>query len=243
MRYGDGLDGDDFRRPRGEQHELIGEKNRLARIMRDEDRGRGPRLPYLEEETAQPVGGALVERNERLVKQEKVGLGGKGPRKRHAAREPKRQLLRIARQHVGNADGVSEAIEILSREIRRRHKLDILPDRPPRQEPRLLEHESDAGLGRNGDSADEAFVEAGHDAQERGFAAARRAHQDRHAFRRHIEDEIADGDQLGAVGADVRLLLDRGFQTGLLRQRVECRSMGCTKRYSIASMMATKASV
>ena len=123
-------------------------------------------------------------------------------------REPKRQLLRVARQHVGNTDGVREAIEIPCREIRRRHQLDIFCLTVRHGRSRGLEHETDAGLGRNADGAGEAFVEAGHDAQKCGFAAARRAHQDRHALRHHIEHEIADGDQLGAVGADVRLLLD-----------------------------------
>src|SRR5262245_13594579 len=52
LRHGDRLHGDDFGRTRGEQHELVGEKYRLARIVRDKESGRGPRLPNFEEETA-----------------------------------------------------------------------------------------------------------------------------------------------------------------------------------------------
>ena len=66
-----------------------------------------------------PIGGPLVERHERLVEQQQVRLGGEGAGQRHAARQAERQLLRIARQHVGNADGLGEPLEVGSRETRR----------------------------------------------------------------------------------------------------------------------------
>ncbi len=94
----------------------------------------------------------------------------------------------------------------------RRDQLDILPHRPPRQKARLLEHQPDARVGRNADVADEAVVEAGDDAQQRGLAAAGRAHQHRHALGFDVEHEVADGNKLRAVGADVRLLLDADFK-------------------------------
>ena len=212
LRHVDGLDRDDVGGPRREQHQLVGEHDRLARIVGDEDRGGRPRLPDFEQEPPQPVGGPLVERHERLVEQQQVGLGGEGAGERHAARQAERQLLRIARQHVGDADGLGEPLEIVCGEIGRGHQLDILLDRPPGQKARLLEHQADAGVGRNADSAGEAVVEAGDDAQQRGLAAARRAHQHRHAFGLDIEDEVADGNERGAVGADVRLLLDADFK-------------------------------
>ena len=73
-------------------------------IVGDEDRRGRPRLPHFEQQLAQPIGGALVERDERLVEQQQVGLGGEGAGKRHAARQAERQFLRVARQHVGDAD-------------------------------------------------------------------------------------------------------------------------------------------
>ena len=97
-------------------------------------------------------------------------------------------------------------------EARRRHQLDILPHGAPGQKPRLLEHQPDARVGRNADIADEAIVQAGDDAQQRGLAAAGRAHQDRHALRLDVEHEVADGKKLRAIGADVRLLLDADFK-------------------------------
>ena len=51
-------------------------------------------------------------------------------------------------------------------------------------------------LGRNVDLADEAVVEAGDDAQQRGLAAAGRAHQHRHALGLDVEHEVADGNEL-----------------------------------------------
>ena len=59
-----------------------------------------------------PIGGALVERHERLVEQQQVRLGGEGAGQRHAARQAERQFLRIARQHVGDADGLGEVLEV-----------------------------------------------------------------------------------------------------------------------------------
>ncbi len=90
------------------QHQLVGKQDRLARIVRDEDRRGRPRRPDLEQKPPQPVGGALVERDERLVEQQEIGLGGEGACQRHAPGKPERQFLRIARQHVGDADGLGQ---------------------------------------------------------------------------------------------------------------------------------------
>ena len=107
------------RGPRREQHELIGEQDGFSRVVRDEDRRRRPRRPDLEQKVPQMVGGALIERHERLVQQQEVRPRGEGARQGHPAREPERQLPWIARQHVGDADRGSEAIEVGPRVARR----------------------------------------------------------------------------------------------------------------------------
>ena len=160
----------------------------------------------------QPVGGALVERHERLVEQEEVGLGGKGAGQRHASGQAERQLLRVARQHVGDADRLGQPLEVLLGKVGCGDQLDVLLDRPPRQQARLLEHQADAGVGVGADTAGEPVVEAGDDAQQRGLAATRRAHQHGHAFGLDVEDEVADGNELRAVGAYVSLVLDADFK-------------------------------
>ena len=58
-----------------------------------------------------------------------------------------------------------------------------------------------------------------------------------------VEHEVADGKELACRRRRRASSPRCGFQTGLLRQRVECRSRGCTNKYSMASMTATKASV
>ena len=169
-------------------------------------------LPDLEQEPPQAVGRALVERHERLIEQQQVRLGGEGAGERHAARQAERQFLRIARQHVGDADRLGEPFEVVLRETGRRHEIDILLDRPPRQKAGLLEHNADPRAFRNIDRSDEAVVEAGDDAQQRGLAAARRAHQHRHALGLNLEHEVADGGDERAVRPDMRLLLDADFK-------------------------------
>ncbi len=112
LRHVDGLDREHARRPRREQDELVGQHDRLAGVVGDQDcRGRA-RLPHFEQELAQSIGGPLVERDERLIEQKQVWLGGEGAGERHAARQPERQLLRVARQHVGDAEGLSQPFEI-----------------------------------------------------------------------------------------------------------------------------------
>ena len=108
LRDGNRLDRDHVGRPWREQHELVGKHDRLAGIVRDEDGSGRALLPNFEQELAQAVGGALVERDEGLVQQQEIGLGGEGAGERHPAREPERELLGIARQHVGDANGLRE---------------------------------------------------------------------------------------------------------------------------------------
>ena len=57
----------------------------------------------------------------------------------------------------------------------RRDQADILFDRAPRQQPRLLEHHAERAVVGEPDGAVVVAVEAGDDPQQRGLAAARRA--------------------------------------------------------------------
>ena len=194
-------------RPGCEQHELIGEQDRFSRIVGNEDRRRRALRPNLEQKMAQAVGGALIERDEGLVEQQQVGMRREGAGQGHAARKPKRQLLRVARQHVGDADRRGETLELGVRHVLG-DDLDILPNRAPGKQPRLLEHDADARVVRHVHLAGEAIVEAGDDAQQRGLAATRRAHQHRHTLRLHLEHHVADGGDPRPVRPDMGLLLD-----------------------------------
>jgi len=90
LRHGDGLDRDHVRRPRGEQHKLVGKQDGLAGIVGDEDRRRRPCRPDLEQKPSQPVGRPFIDGDERLVKQQQIGLGGEGAGEGHPPRDAKR---------------------------------------------------------------------------------------------------------------------------------------------------------
>src|SRR5215472_12502479 len=76
------------------------EAQRLLDRMRDEDGGRAGLAQQLAEFVAQRVAGVLVERAERLVAQQQVGLAREGARDRdalaHAAREGVRKIVLVA---------------------------------------------------------------------------------------------------------------------------------------------------
>src|SRR5262249_13371020 len=102
--------------------------------------------------------------------------------------------------------------QIRGLEARRRDQLDILPHCAPGQEARLLKHETDAGVRGDADVARIAVIEASHDAQQSGLAAARGTRQHRHALRLDVEYEVADRRHQRAVGTDIGLLLDADFK-------------------------------
>ena len=126
----------------------------------------------------QPVGGRLVERDERLVEQQDLRLDRKGARQRRAPRHAERQLGGIAVAEAGQLDGVEDRSQVLRRKGRRQSEPDVLLHRPPWQQARLLEHGGHPRLPQLvGDGAAEIAVEAKHDPQRRRLAAARRADQ------------------------------------------------------------------
>ena len=209
----DRFDRDHVGRPRREQHELVGKHDRFAGVVRDEEGSGRALLPHFEQELAQTVGGALVERDEGLVQQQEIGLGGEGAGERHAAREPEREFLGIARQHVGDADGVRQSLQILGPETRRR--------RPARCSAVTVRQGSSRGswnmtpMRAPGGTSTSPTKRSSSPATMRkqcGLAAAGRSHQNRHALGLNFEDEVADGRHQRAVSADVSLLLDADFK-------------------------------
>ena len=209
---GDGDRGDHLGRPGRKQNELVRKQNGFARVVRDEDRRGRPRRPDFDQQLPQSIRGPLVERDEGLVQQQQVRLGGEGAGKCHAACQAQRQFLRIARQLVGDADGLRQMLEVGFGEAWIGDEHDILLHRAPRKQPRLLKHEADARIFRHDDFADEAIIEAGENAEQRGLAAAGRPHQHRHAVGHDIEDEVADRGNGRPVDPDMGLLLDADFK-------------------------------
>ena len=128
---------------------------------------------------AQPLGGLFVERDEGFVQEKDRRFGGEGPGERCPAGKAERKLRREERAHAGEAETVEQPVEVGIPQALRQSKPDILLDRPPRQQGRLLEHGGDAvrAAFRQLEGAGKVLVEAKQDAQRRGLAAARRPEQ------------------------------------------------------------------
>ena len=146
---------------------------------------------------------ACVQRHERLVEQQQIGLDGEGPRQRHAAREAERKLAGIVLAMRGEASDLEQRRQRVGRRVRRRQP-DIVLDRAPRQQPRLLEHHAEPAVMRQLHRAVVVAIEAGDDAEQCGLAAARRPDQ-RADFaiaqaKRQIGDDAARAAQRRAEG-------------------------------------------
>ena len=115
LRNRDGLDRDHMGRPWREQHELVGQHDRLARIVGHEKRRGRTRRPHFEQKLPQAIGSSLIERDEGLVEKQEIGRGGKGAGKCYPACQTERKLLWITGQHIGDADSVRKPLQILGR--------------------------------------------------------------------------------------------------------------------------------
>ena len=75
----------------------VPEHHRLAAVMGNEKNGRRPPVPERDQHLAQPLRRRIVERDERLVHQQDVGLGDEAARQRRAPLHAEREALGILR--------------------------------------------------------------------------------------------------------------------------------------------------
>ena len=86
--------GDDAAGSRRQDDDAVGDEDRLGDAVGDQDdRGRGP-LPQPQQLEVEPLAGQRIERAERLVEQEDLGLERERPGERHPLAGPARQLGR-----------------------------------------------------------------------------------------------------------------------------------------------------
>ena len=138
---------------RPHHHDAVGERDRLLDVMGDEDQRRLGVRPQIEQMVLQIDAGEGVERRERLVEQQHLRPRHQRARDRDALRLAAGQL---ARPHIGLV-GEADARQRLGDALRRsalgpvlEAEADIVGDRQPRQQPRLLEDDADL-LVRRGD--------------------------------------------------------------------------------------------
>src|SRR5262249_3461933 len=138
-----------------------------------------------------------VKRYERLVEQEQIGLDREGTRQRYPPREAERQLAGVVIAVGGKPERAEQGCEAGIGYERGCEPHGLL-DRAPRQESRLLEHHPERAVGRQRHASLEIAIEPREDAQQRGFAAARRPHERRDLAVTEAEGKLAQHLELAA---------------------------------------------
>ncbi len=144
--------------------------------------------PDVEHLGAQALGGEGVDLAERLVHEEHLGLDGEGARHADALLHAAGELARVGLLEAGEADhgeDLADALGALGRvdAAGLEDDVDVLGDGHPRVEREALEDDGDAGVQARErlavveDLALGRLDEAGEDAEDGRFAAARRAEQ------------------------------------------------------------------
>src|SRR3954452_19736579 len=131
---------------RGEQHDPVAEARRLAHVVGDEQDGLAGGLPDPLQLVVEHVARHRVERTERLVHQQDLGVAGERPGEGRPLAHPARELVRLAPREGRQLDHVEElghmrAAVRLRDLLELQRQLDVLLDGQPREQRRLLEHE------------------------------------------------------------------------------------------------------
>ena len=205
--------GGDAAGARRHHHHPVGDEDRLRDAVGDDDHGGpGPLLePEQLEVEALPRQG--VEGAEGLVEQEDVRGQGEGPGDRGPLAHAARQLDRAKSGRRFETDEVQQLGQPCRPPITRpagelERIGDVVGDRAPRQEARLLEHEADPRIRRGHghvverDPAALRCEQPGGDPQERGLAAAVRPDEGHDLAAGHVERQAVEGDgRRDAAGA------------------------------------------
>ena len=88
-----------------------------------------------------------VQRDERLVEHQEIGLDREGARQRHAARQAERQFAREMVAVLGKAERGEQRVEVGVGGVWRAEP-HVLFHRAPRQQPWFLEHHAELCRGR-----------------------------------------------------------------------------------------------
>ena len=131
------------------------------------------------------VAGLVVERAERLVHQQDVGLGGERARELDALAHAARQLVRVVAGELGEPRDLEPLVDLLRagrrRGVARQAALDVLAHGQPREQPAVLVDR--AALAGALDGAARRREVAAEQREQRRLAAARRADADERARR------------------------------------------------------------
>ncbi len=218
---------DDARaRPRRHDHDAVGERDRLFEIVGDEQHRLAIGVPQFQQQIAHDLAGLGIERPERLVHQQDLGIADQHLGQTDALALAARQHMRIAIAERPEPDRGEPALRALQR-VRARRALDLQPDGdvvdgglPGKQRIGLeqvtgLPVEASQGLVENPYRSRGRFEQAGGDVQQRRFSASGRPD---------------NGDELAMLDPEPGLF-DRGVD----------RRVSASRNATVASSSATAA--
>ena len=127
---------------------MVSEADRLVEVVGDEDRGLPHHLGELEELVLKLAADQRVERRERLVHQQDLGVGGHGARQSDALAHAAGELVRVAVVPAGEVDEgellVRDPVALACRHAAQlERQRDVVEHRPVRQEAHVLEDHAD----------------------------------------------------------------------------------------------------
>ena len=190
-------------------------------VVRDEDEGRAALAPEVDEDVQDRRARRAVEVSRRLVGEEKRRPRSEGPGERHALLLASRELGGVVVPALGEADGRQELGRArpgggMSCQLERQQ--DVLAGRHVREELVRLEDEADLPAAQEGqvvfrhrvdrralqeDLPSRRPVEAGHEAEERRLAAARRAEDGGELTRGDGQVDVVEDPEHPAAGREL----------------------------------------
>ena len=230
--------GDDAAGIGGEHQDAVAHQHRFLDIVRDQQDAADRHAafaPEVEKVGAQRFGGEHVERGERLVHQQQLGIDHQRAREADALAHAARQLLRVGVFEPVEADQVDGGQRPLAALLRRhalrfQPQLDVLLDREPGEQREALEHHGKSVGGAFDRLAVDCRLRRSlgrhqprDDAQKRGLARAGAAQQRDNLVVVHGQVDIVEHEQIAARAALVEVphLLD-GDQRGRRRVGLRC---------------------
>ena len=198
-------------------HDAVGHGERLLLVVRHHDGGDAERALQRLDLVAQPQAHTGIERRQGLVEQQQAGRGSKRAGQGHALLLAARELRRIARPCVRQANQgqkLGDALGDGGPRLTAAHQAvaDIVSHREVGKERVGLEDDAEVALGRRQardvpalllDRAGGLRIKAGDGTQQGGLAAARRPQEADELALRDIERDVAEGGDVAEALVEV----------------------------------------
>jgi hypothetical protein len=168
----------------------VGEQDGLLDVVRHQQHRAAAPLPQLAHQTLGLDAGERVERAERLVQQQEIGLAHQRPCQGGALGLAAGEGLGPCVRTVAQTDLLQGLVGDGAGRLAGQAEQDVAPHLLPRHQPGCLE--GDRLAARDQDGALDVPVESGEDAQQGGLAAATAAQQGHELARPHVESEVVD---------------------------------------------------